>query len=132
MAESVSALEGTHVRESDLLRMLVALAGRIAFPPEQLLQIVGPYATAYNMCTGELTLASIARASGVDKSNLRKAILRWEHAGVAFRIGPEGRPLRLYALPTTGDRTRGKSGGGGASGDLREPIDGDVDGQEER
>ena len=41
------------VRDSDLLRVLVALAGRIAFPPELLLRIVGPYVGAYNMCTGE-------------------------------------------------------------------------------
>src|SRR5437763_16753309 len=115
MAESASEPERTYIRDGDLLRVLVALAGRIAFPPEQLLQIVGPYTAAYNMCTGELTLTSIARASGIDKSNLRKAILRWEQAGAVFRIGPEGRPLRLYSLPTAGDRVRGKSGGGGAS-----------------
>ena len=37
MAELASEPEAVHVRDSDLLRVLVALAGRIAFPPEQLL-----------------------------------------------------------------------------------------------
>src|SRR5471032_2807047 len=133
MVESAAEPEGTYaVRDIDLLRVLVALAGRIAFPPEQLLQIVGPYTAAYNMCTGELTLASISRATGIDKSNLRKAILRWEQAGAVFRIGPEARPLRLYSLPTAGERMRGKSRGGASSGDAAEPSDGEIDGPEER
>jgi hypothetical protein len=53
MAESATAEPGgTYAaQDSDLLRVLVALAGRIVFPPEQLLQIVGPYSAAYNMCT---------------------------------------------------------------------------------
>ena len=133
MAEPASEPEVAQVRDSDLLRVLVALAGRIAFPPEQLLQIVGPYSAAYNMCTGELTLSSIARATGFDKSNLRKAILRWEEAGAIFRVGSDGLPLRLYALPTpAGERVRGKSRGGELSGESAEPVNGDVDGQEER
>jgi hypothetical protein len=134
MANSAGAEpEGTSaVRDSDLLRVLVALAGRIAFPPEQLLQIVGPYVAAYNMCTGEQTLASIARATGFDKSNLRKPILRWEQAGAVFRVGPEGRPLHLYSLLTPGDRVRGKSRGDASSNNLAESVDGGVDGQEER
>src|SRR5207248_5085064 len=104
MAEPASEPEVTHVRDSDLLRVLVALAGRIAFPPEQLLQIVGPYGAAYNMCTGELTLSALARATGFDKSNLRKAILRWEEVGTIFRVGADGLPMRVYALPMRGDR----------------------------
>jgi len=134
MAEPVSEPKAVQVRDSDLLRVLVALAGRIAFPPEQLVQIVGPYSAAYNMCTGEQTLSSIARATGFDKSNLRKAILRWEEAGAIFRVGPEGLPLRLYALPTrAASRVRGES----RSDDLvtesvEPPLDGGTDGQEER
>jgi hypothetical protein len=123
MDDSVSEPEQMYaVRDSDLLRVLVALAGRIAFPPEQLSLIVGPYAAAYNMCSGELTLASVARATTIDKSNLRKAIIRWEQAGVIFRVGPEGRPLRLYSLPAAGDLVRGKNRGASAvdSADLPE------------
>jgi hypothetical protein len=116
------------VRDSDLLRVLVALAGRIAFPPEQLSQIVGPYAAAYNMCTGEVTLASVARATAIDKSNLRKAVLRWEQAGVVFRVGAEGRPMRLYSLPGADDRVRDKSRAA-STVDPAELLDGEVDGQ---
>lgn len=97
------------VRDSDLLRVLVALAGRIAFPPDRLLQVVGSYAGAYNLCTGELSLAAIARAAGVDRSNLNKAMIKWEQAGVLHRVGPQSRPLRLYALPQSGERLRTKS-----------------------
>jgi hypothetical protein len=133
MAELAPEPQAAHVRDSDLLRVLVALAGRIAFPPEQLRQIVGPYSAAYNMCTGELTLSSIARVTGFDKSNLRKAILRWEEAGAIFRVGPDGLPLRLYALPTRGgDEVRGKSRGGDLSAESVEPVNGGVDGQEEQ
>jgi len=133
MSDFVSESEQTYaVRDNDLLRVLVALAGRIAFPPEQLSQIVGPYAAAYNMCTGELTLASVARATAIDKSNLRKAVLRWEQAGVIFRVGPEGRPMRLYPLSGAGDRMiRGKSRAASTIGSA-ELLDGEVDGQEER
>jgi hypothetical protein len=82
---------------------------------------------------GELTLSSIARATGFDKSNLRKAILRWEEAGVIFRVGPDGLPLRLYALPTrAGERVRRKNRDGGLSSESAEPVNGDEDGQEER
>lgn len=133
MAESASEAQAAQVRDSDLLRVLVALAGRIAFPPEQLLQIVGPYRAAYNMCTGELTLSSIARATGFDKSNLRKAILRWEEAGAIFRVGPDGLPLRLYALPArASDRVRDKNRGSDLSSESAEPVNGDMDDKEER
>jgi hypothetical protein len=133
MVEPAFEPKVTHVRDSDLLRVLVALAGRIAFPLEQLVQIVGPYSAAYNMCTGEMTLSSIARATGFDKSNLRKAILRWEEAGVIFRVGPDDLPLRLYALPArAGNHVRGKSQVGDLSAESIESVNGDVDGQEER
>ena len=115
------------VRDTDLLRVLVELAGRIVFPTERLLQIVGPYAAAYNMCTGELTLASLARATGIDKSNLRKAILRWEQAGAVFRVGAEGRPLRLYPLPGPTDQGRSKNRRGGLAS-ASDAIDGEADG----
>jgi len=132
MDDSVSESQQPYsVRDVDLLRVLVALAGRIVFPPEQLSQIVGPYTAAYNMCTGELTLAAIARSTTIDKSNLRKAILRWEEAGVVFRVGPEGRPLRLYSLLVTGDRDRAKKR---ATSPIESPkiLDGGIDGYEER
>lgn len=132
MSDSVPESEQTYVVcDNDLLRVLVALAGRIAFPPEQLSQMVGPYAAAYNMCSGELTLASVARATAIDKSNLRKAVLRWEQAGVIFRVGPEGRPMRLYPLSSAGDRIRAKSRAA-STVESAEFLDGEVDGQEER
>jgi hypothetical protein len=118
------------VRDIDLLRVLVALAGRIAFPPAQLSQIVGPYTAAYNMCTGELSLAAVARATATDKSNLRKAILRWEEAGVIFRVGPDGRPLRLYSLPVLVDRVRSKKRAT-PSTDSQVTLDGGLNGHEE-
>jgi hypothetical protein len=129
MAEIAAESEATYtVSDSDLLRVLVALAGRIACPPERLIQVVGPYAEAYNLCTGELTLAAIARSTGVDKSNLRKAMLRWEEAGVLFRLGPEARPFHLYSLPTQNERDRSKRREGNKTLASAEPFNGDVDG----
>jgi hypothetical protein len=99
--------------ERDLLRVLIGLLGRALFPAEQLAQIVGPYVSAYNSCNGEATIASIAKSNGLDKSNLRKAILKWEQAGALFRVGPEGRPLRLYVMaskPSQGRESRRTDG----------------------
>src|SRR3989442_655161 len=130
--DSVKSGPTRTVRQSDFLRVLVALAGRLAFPPDRLLQVVGrPYAGAYNMCSGELDVGSIARATGIDKSNLRKALLRWEQAGVAFRVGPEGLPLGLYSLPKESERIPGKRRDDAAPGAGPEPDDGEADGQEE-
>lgn len=134
MSEFVAAVDSqvvSSLRDRDLLRVLVALAGRIAFPPDRLLAIVGPYAAAYNMCTGEATLASVARAAGIDKSNLRKAVLRWEQAGVLFRVGAQGLPLALYSLPIPEEAGRGKGRTRTRTGDSPQSPEGEVDGDEE-
>lgn len=129
MAETETESEAPYtVRDSDLLRVLVALAGRIVCPPERLIQVLGPYSEAYNLCTGNLTLAAIARSTGVDKSNLRKAMRRWEQAGVLFRVGPHGRPLHLYSLPTQNERARSRSREGIKTLPSAEPFNGEVDG----
>lgn len=131
MAESAAPESGATptVGDADLLRVLVALAGRLAFPPERLVQIVGrPYVGAYNMCTGKLNLASIARASRIDKSNLRKAVLRWEEAGVVFRVGPDARLFRLYSLSAESEGASARGRGRAALDDSSEFGDGEADG----
>lgn len=132
MAEStvVDSEPKNTVRDSDLLRVLIALAGRIACPPDRLLRIVGPYVGAYNLCDGELTLAAIARSTGTDNSNLRKAMLKWEEAGALFRVGPQGRLLRLYSLPTQNDRGRSKRRDEANAFSSTESIEGESYGQE--
>lgn len=90
----------------DLLRMLVSLVARVAFPQDRLLAIVAKrgkgaskWIKAYNLCDGVRSQADVAKLAGVDKSDLSKALTRWEGAGVLYRLGPEQKPLGLYSLP---------------------------------
>lgn len=102
--ETVSS-PGELSETNELLRALLAVTGRIAFPEERLRAILSPtsntaYLAAYRLCDGKTALTAIAKAVGVDHSNLSKAISKWIELGVAFRAGPKRLPLHLYALPT--------------------------------
>lgn len=98
----------------ELLRALLATAGRVAVPPDLLRTTISPsgapkYIHAYNLCDGTRAAADIARLAQLDLSNLSKVVTRWVDAGVLFKVGEVPNLLHLYRLP------------GGASG---EPSDG--------
>jgi len=89
----------------ELLRVLIGLMGRVAFPQKTLRTIVrGPgkagdkYVKAYNLCDGTRAMREVARLADLDSSNMSKAISRWVEAGVAFKLGSDSRPVQLYRL----------------------------------
>jgi hypothetical protein len=96
----------------ELLKILVAIGGRIVTPPEELREIVSPrgagkYVDAYNLCDGTRGIAEVARAVGIDKSNLNKSVNRWVDEGVLFKIGDARNftLLHMYRLNTETDQT---------------------------
>lgn len=103
---------------NELLRALLAVTGRVAFPEEQLRGIVSPlgnaaYLEAYRLCDGKTPVSTIAKTAGIDRANFSKVITKWMELGVAFRTGPKRLPLHLYALPINGAKSavpkRGRS-----------------------
>jgi hypothetical protein len=87
----------------ELLRALLATAGRVAVPPDELRRIVSPssspkYINAYNLCDGTLGVTEVARRSGLDKANLAKSVNRWVDVGVMFKIGDAPNLLHLYRI----------------------------------
>jgi hypothetical protein len=103
---------------TEILRAILSIAARQAFPPAELFDLVAPKANsgkqiaAYNLCDGEHTQAEIAKAVKIDKSSLSKSVSRWIELGIMFRIGSgaEMRPVHLYPLPA-GRKLKGKSDG---------------------
>ena len=89
---------------NSLLLALIALVGRVAFPPDQLIEIVCPKGAtnikqleAYNLCDGTRAQSEIASESNLDRGNFSRTVDRWVDAGVLFRLG-EGREVRLLHL----------------------------------
>lgn len=115
-----------------LLRVLIGVVGRVAVPEDRLRAVVrsspksaDKYAAAYNLCDGTRGVSEIARIVGLDQGNLSRVIIRWVDAGIAFRIGDDGRPVHLYRLGTaiTGAEAESSSGGGdGAAGATGAPA----------
>lgn len=103
---------------NELLRALLAVNGRLAFPEERLRALVSPtgasaYWLAYRMCDGRTSLTDIAKEVSVDVGNLSRAVAKWVDAGIAFRIGAKRFPLHLYplAVEKVKARTAAKSEG---------------------
>ena len=65
-----------------LLRIMVQVTGRAAFPNDQLRALVAPGARsegvlrAYNLCNGERSQREVAKAAGLDEGNFSKAVKR--------------------------------------------------------
>jgi len=106
MAETVEAL----------LRAVLSVAGRQAFPQDRLIEIVlfkgagEKQLRAFNMCDGAKGQAEIAKALKIDRGNFSRTVSRWIDEGIVFRLG-EGRDAKLlhvYALPEGVTKTRGR------------------------
>lgn len=111
MAENNAKKTGPTTDE--LLKVIIALAARIAVPPERLREIVSPrgagkYVDAYNLCDGTRSLSDVAREAGVDKSNLNKSVSRWVDEGVLFKIGDARNSALLHIYRLTSEVDEGK------------------------
>ena len=78
-----------------LLRAVLNMTARVAFPPNILEEIVlrgsgEKQRKAYNMCDGTTTQSDIAKANKLDQGNFSRSVARWIEAGVMYRLG-EGR-----------------------------------------
>jgi hypothetical protein len=88
----------------DLLKFLVKINGRIAFPIDDLRQIVAPnpkakkQLQAYNLCDGNKRISDIAASCGIDRGNFSRTIARWQELGICSRVGPDENPLHIYPL----------------------------------
>jgi hypothetical protein len=90
----------------EMLRVLVQLMGRGAFPDEELRKIVATsekYRIAYNLCDGTQTQSQVAKTAKVDSGNFSRMVSRWLEEGVLFKLGEgnEARLLHLYPLSTS-------------------------------
>src|SRR4051812_15486317 len=92
--------------QESYLRAILATVARQTFPPDKILEIMGPNSgekqfRAYNMCDGTKTQAEIAKELGLDSGNFSKGLGRGVPAGLVIRVG-EGkndRPVHVYPLP---------------------------------
>jgi hypothetical protein len=99
--------------EADLLRILVAMSARTAFPRAELRKIVvgesrvpWRWIAAYNACDGTKSQTEIAALASVDVGDLSRALTRWIDEGVVFRVGPGRLPQGLYPLPSEKERDK--------------------------
>lgn len=87
-----------------LLKGILAMVGRTAFPPEALYKLVAPTSgsekqvLAYNLCDGETPQAEISKKAKLDPGNLSRTIAKWVEAGIVIRVGADELPLHLYPL----------------------------------
>lgn len=105
--------------EAILLRVLVGVMGRVAFPEEKLRAAVAPrggdkQVRAYNLCDGTRTQSEVAKEAEIDQGQLSKAVGAWVQAGIVHRV-PDGKELRLLHLyplaettPIATERTNGR------------------------
>lgn len=88
------------------LRAILATVARQTFPPERILEIMGPNAgekqhRAFNLCDGTRTQSEVAKELGLDSGNFSKTLSRWVDEGIVIRVGDkrETRPVHIYPLP---------------------------------
>jgi len=92
-----------------LLKCVLHVLGRLAVPPEQVLEIIGrkpKYLAAYNLCDGTLSQKEVVKKSGLRQSNFSVASKRWVENGLAFWLG-EGKNRRLLHLYPVSKTVRG-------------------------
>ena len=95
-------------------KIIISLLGRIVFPQEKLISIIQKNSKkpkeivkAYNLCNGELTIAEIAKKSGIAAQGLGQTILKWERLGIIIVEGSHGKgsevkPMNLYEINEDG------------------------------
>lgn len=111
---------------ADLVRTLVAMIGRMAFPEERLRPLVSPTGSsalleAYRMCNGRTPLAAIVKATQMDFGQLSRTVKKWVEAGIMYKVGPKQLPLHLYPLAPS-PRTPAKKASG-AKPDSDDNVD---------
>jgi hypothetical protein len=97
----------------DLLRILIQVTGRTAFPEERLREIVGTspkHLAAYNLCDGTRVQAEVVKAAKIDQGSFSKTASRWVEEGALFRIGTDRDVKLLHVYPLTNKPKTAKKG----------------------
>lgn len=91
-------------------KFIISLLGRMVFPEEKLISMIQKNSKkpkevlkAYNLCNGELTIAEIAKKSGIASQGLGQTILKWKKYGIVAVENSQGKgveikPMRLYEV----------------------------------
>lgn len=90
---------------SDLLKGLIQINGRIAFPEEKLMEIIGATAKlqkAYNLCDGTRTQGEIVKELKIDQGNFSKTVKKWISSGVLLKLGQGKDTKLLHIYPING------------------------------
>jgi len=90
--------------DSDLLRCLLHVVGRIGIPEKTTREIIGSgknRVKAFNLCDGTMTLEDIRRKTKIDSGNFSRAAASWVENGIAFWVGERNtaRLLHIYPIP---------------------------------
>lgn len=90
--------------ETDLLRAIVHLMSRQAYPEPELKKIVAPkkdvnHLKAFNLCDGTRNLTKVAIEAGIDQGGFSRMVTRWVESGVMHRLGEGKSPKLLHAYP---------------------------------
>lgn len=99
-----------------LLKAILTMLGRQAFPPAELSKLISPTAggekqlQAYNLCDGCTAQSEIGKRLQLDKGSLSRTISRWVEAGIVIRVGKDQYPMHIYPLPKEHVRSNGKAG----------------------
>jgi len=89
----------------ELLKAILAIVARAAFPPEALARIAAPTIgsekelMAYNLCSAETSNTDTTKKERLDKGELQSSgRARWVEAGVVVTVNPNGLPLHFYPV----------------------------------
>lgn len=91
-----------------LLRAILSVCARQAFPPESLAKIVSPTGAAqqikaFNLCDGSRTQREVAQAAKLDPGNFSRTVTRWIEQGVMVRLGESKEAKLLHVYPVSAD-----------------------------
>lgn len=87
---------------SDLLKGLIQINGRIAFPEEKLMEIIGATVRlqkAYNLCDGTRAQGDIVKELKLDKGNFSKTVKKWVSSGIILKLGQGNDTKLLHIYP---------------------------------
>jgi hypothetical protein len=89
----------------EMLRPIISLLGRLAFPNDQLVKLIAKgrgsekLIQAYNLCNGQNDQTSICKKLNLNPGNFNRTVSRWEKAGIVFRFGPRKGQKLLHLYP---------------------------------
>lgn len=93
-------------RQEHLLRALISVTGRQAFPPDRLAELIAPNrmkndkrVRAFNLCDGTRTQADISKQLKLDNGNFSRTVARWVTSGIVFKVAEGHQEFLLHVYP---------------------------------